>query len=240
MRREETLKRVRIVKVNLFLQNNGIILKNNFLVFFILTFQSILFFLIFLDYNLYSSTNKTIIENFYNRGNEIFVLQRFFILTYIDNSIISTANDYIQLFQLPQFSDFIKYKDFKISVLGYFEFFISFILTILTFIFSIVQTRDQTKYATIGLFSIYSPIFLIILSLINKNKYHYFKRIAGVKRDTFTVDKRKSFIEIFFNKSETYLNNNIDDLELRIETKSEFLGFYNYYRVSILKKEKKK
>ncbi|MCR1815868.1 hypothetical protein [Aliarcobacter butzleri] len=240
----EHIRTIRVTKINPFLLSNGIILKGSFIIFFILTFQFIFSLILFRDYYFYTYKEKDILETLNQVGGDIFIIQRFFILHYIDNLIIRTFNSYISDLKdisviIPYFHEYINYNKFNLTFIRYLEMFLSFILTFLVFLLTIIQIRDQQKFMTIGLQSIYSPLILIVFSHFDKEHF-YFKRVRGIKSDTnFSKDKLESFIELFFNKSDLYLNNNLQDLELKIETKSYIFGFYNFYKVSIVKKSKK-
>ena len=240
----EHIRAVRVAKINPFLQSNGIILKGSFILFFILTYQFIFSLILFFDYYFFTYQEKDILETLNQVGGDIFIIQRFFILHYIDNLIIRTFNSYISDLKdisvsIPYFHEYINYNKFNFTLLAYIELFFSFIITFLVFLLTIIQIRDQQKFRTIGLQSIYSPLILIIFSHIDKEHF-YFKRVTGIKNDTnFTKDKMESFIELFFNKSDLYLNNNLQDLELKISTISKIFGFYNFYKVSITTKPKK-
>lgn len=240
----EQIRALRVTKINPFLQSNGVILKGSFIIFFILTYQFIFTLILFFDYYFFTYTEKDIFETMNQVGGDIFVIQRFFILHYIDNLIIDTLNRWISDLKfisltIPHFYEYINYNKFSFTLLAYIELFFSFIITFLLFLLTIIQIRDQQKFRTIGLQSIYSPLILIIFSHIDKEHF-YFKRVTGIKNDTnFTKDKMESFIELFFNKSDLYLNNNLQDLELKISTISKIFGFYNYYKVSITTKPKK-
>ena len=240
----EHIRAVRVAKINPFLQSNGIILKGSFILFFILTYQFIFSLILFFDYYFFTYQEKDILETLNQVGGDIFIIQRFFILHYIDNLIIRTFNSYISDLKdisvsIPYFHEYINYNKFNFTLLAYIELFFSFIITFLDFLLTIIQIRDQQKFRTIGLQSIYSPLILIIFSHIDKEHF-YFKRVTGIKNDTnFTKDKMESFIELFFNKSDLYLNNNLQDLELKISTISKIFGFYNFYKVSITTKPKK-
>ncbi|MDX9902267.1 MAG: hypothetical protein RBT22_12345 [Aliarcobacter sp.] len=240
----EHIRSIRVTKINPFLLSNGIILKGSFIIFFILTFQFIFGLILFRDYYFYTYKEKDILETLNQTGGDIFIIQRFFILHYIDNLIIRTFNSYISDLKdisvsIPYFSDYINYNKFNLTFIRYLEMFLSFIFTFLVFLLTIIQIRDQQKFSTIGLQSIYSPLILILFSHFDKEHF-YFKRVRGIKSDTnFSKDKLESFIELFFNKSNLYLNNNLQDLELKIKTESYIFGFYNFYKVSITKKPKK-
>lgn len=240
----EQIRALRVAKINPFLQSNGVILKGSFIIFFILTYQFIFSLILFFDYYFFTYIEKDILEILNQVGGDIFIIQRFFLLHYIDNLIIATFNSWISdikgiSLSIPYFSDYINYNKFSFTFLAYIELSLSFIFTFLVFLLTIIQIRDQQKFRTIGLQSIYSPLILIIFSHIDKEHF-YFKRVTGIKNDTnFTKDKMESFIELFFNKSDLYLNNNLQDLELKISTISKIFGFYNYYKVSITTKPKK-
>ncbi len=240
----EHIRTVRVTKINPFLLSNGIILKGSFIIFFILTFQFIFSLILFRDYYFYTYKEKDVLETLNQVGGDIFIIQRFFILHYIDNLIIRTFNSYISDLKdisvsIPYFHEYINYNKFNLTFIRYLEMFLSFVLTFLVFLLTIIQIRDQQKFSTIGLQSIYSPLVLILFSHFDKEHF-YFKRVRGIKSDTnFSKDKLESFIELFFNKSELYLNNNLQDLELKIKTESYIFGFYNFYKVSITKKPKK-
>lgn len=240
----EHIRAVRVAKVNPFLLSNGIILKGSFLLFFFLTFQTIFSLILFFDYYYFTYNEKDILETLNQVGGDIFIIQRFFILHYVDNLIIATINSWISdlkfiSISIPYFFDYINYNKFSFTILAYIEMFLRFVLTFLVFLLTIIQIRDQQKFMTIGLQSIYSPLILIVFSHLDKEHF-YFKRVRGIKNDTnFTKDKAESFIELFFNKSDLYLNNNLQDLELKIKTETKIFGFYNYYKVSITKKPKK-
>lgn len=240
----EHIRSIRVTKINPFLLSNGIILKGSFIIFFILTFQFIFSLILFVDYYFYTYKEKDILETLNQVGGDIFIIQRFFILHYIDNLIIRTFNSYISDLKdisvsIPYFHEYINYNRFNLTFIRYREMFLRFVLTFLVFLLTIIQIRDQQKFSTIGLQSIYSPLVLILFSHFDKEHF-YFKRVQGIKNDTnFTKDKLESFIELFFNKSNLYLNNNLQDLELKIKTESYIFGFYNFYKVSIVKKPKK-
>ena len=240
----EQIRALRVAKINPFLQSNGVILKGSFILFFILTYQFIFSLILFFDYYFFTYQEKDILETLNQVGGDIFIIQRFFILHYIDNLIIRTFNSYISDLKdisvsIPYFSDYINYNKFNLTFIRYLEMFLRFVLTFLVFLLTIIQIRDQQKFMTIGLQSIYSPLILIVFSHWDKEHF-YFKRVQGLKNDSnFTKDKMESFIELFFNKSDLYLNNNLQDLELKIKTESYIFGFYNYYKVTITKKPKK-
>lgn len=240
----EHIRTVRVTKINPFLLSNGIILKGSFIIFFILTFQFIFSLILFRDYYFYTYKEKDVLETLNQVGGDIFIIQRFFILHYIDNLIIGTINSWISDLKdisvsIPYFHEYINYNKFNLTFIRFLEMFLRFVLTFLVFLLTIIQIRDQQKFMTIGLQSIYSPLILIVFSHFDKEHF-YFKRVRGIKSDTnFSKDKMESFIELFFNKSELYLNNNLQELELKIKTESYIFGFYNFYKVSIIKKPKK-
>lgn len=240
----EQIRTIRVKKINPFLLSNGIVLKGSFIIFFILTFQLILTIVLFLEYKLFTYPQKDFFELLNQIGGDIFIIQRFLILHYIDNLFIGTLNSWVSdltfiKIQIPYLYDFINYKNFEISFEGYIELFISFFITLFLFSLTILQIRDQQKFSSIGLHSIYSPLVLIVLSHYYKD-YIYFKRVVGIKSDNIDIQKKNSLIELFFNKSDLFLNYKLDELDLKIETKQTLLGFYNYYKVSIYKKETKK
>lgn len=240
----EQHRTLRVTKVNRFLLNDGRFISLNFIIVFILTLQTILSLIMFIDYKFYSYTEKDIFETLNQVGGDIFILNRFLLLDYIDNLIIRTINSYLSDFkdftlQIPYFKDYINYNNFELDITRYIYISISLIITLLCFSLIILQIRDQKKFRTLGLFSIYSPFILIFFSHISK-EFFYFKRINGIKRDSMNEEKKRSFIEIFFNKSEKFINNDISLLDLKIETKTTLFGFYNYYRLSLTNKPPKK
>ncbi|WP_419764167.1 MAG: hypothetical protein ACNI28_10315 [Arcobacter sp.] len=239
----EQTKTVRVRKINPFLQSNGVVLKKNFLLMFFISFEFILTFIMYIDYQFFSKTELDIFEVLNRVSGDIFILNRYFLLHYTDNFIISTFNGYISdikgnSLSIPYFFDYINYKNFTINFYGYLEITIRFIITIFIYLLTILQIRDQQKYRSIGLHSIYSPLILILFSKYYK-EYHFFKRVGGIKRDMLNVDKKREIIQLFFNKNEIFLNNNINDIQLKTSTFSIFHGFYNYYRISLMLKPQK-
>lgn len=240
----EQYRTLRVTKINRFLLNDGRFISFNFIIVFILTLETFLTLIMCLDYKFYSYPEKNIFEILNQVGGDIFILNRYFLMEYIDNLIIRTINSYLSDFKnfslsIPYFSDYINYKNFELDITRYIYIAISFILTFFCFSLIILQIRDQKKFRTLGLFSIYSPFFLILFSHIQK-EYFYFKRVEGIKRDTMNDEKKRSFIEIFFHNSKKFKNNDINFLDLKIETKTAFLGFYNYYKLSLIDKTLKK
>jgi len=234
---------LRVAKINPFLQSNGIILKGNFILTFLVIFELILTLVLFVDYKFYSYPNKDIFETLNQISGDIYIINRYFILHYIDNFIIATFNSYISdirdfSYTIPYFHEYIIYDNFEISFEGYIEIVGSLIITFILFLLTILQIRDQQRYRTVGLHSVYSPILLIVFSYLLKD-FLFLKRVIGIKRDMLSPDKKISVIELFFSKSTLYKENEVENLDLKIETKQIFFGFYNFYRYSITKKSAK-
>lgn len=236
----EKTRSIRVVRINPFLLSNGIILKQNFIIVFFLIFETILTFIMCIDYKFFSHTNLDIFEILNKVGGDIFILHRYFVLDYVDNLLIDTINSYLSdiknfTLKIPHISEYIEYKNFSLNIFGYVYISISFIITLCVFLLTILQIRNQQKFRTIGLHSIYSPLRLIVFSYLHKD-YIYFKRVIGIRREPLNQEKKISLIELFFNKSDLFLNNKLENLELKTETKQVFFGFYNFYRLSLVKK----
>ncbi len=229
--------RVRNIPFNPFLLNNGIIKKTSFIIVLITIFEIFLTRVLYIDYQFFTQTDKDMFEIMNKIGGEIFILNRYVVLHYLDEIIIDTYNSYLSDFNyftltIPKSIEYINYNNFELSNMGKIEIIISFIFTLMTLFIIILQIKEQQKLADIGLHSLYSPILLICFNYLHKD-YIYLKRVPGLKSDNLNKDKEKEIIELFFSKSDLYKENNIEDLLLKKETKYFLSGFYNYYRFSI-------
>lgn len=243
--------RIRRIPFNLYLLNNGKIYLSGFLLTYFIIFEIVLINIMIGEYVFLGEyQGEDILELLNKTTGEIFILQRYLFLHYVDNLIIGSWNSFfsdmrIDLFiisisiEIPYFHEWINYNTFTMNLNGYIVLLMSSILSLIPFSFSILQIKEQKKLSDLGLHSLYYPLLFIYSSVVD-TKYVYLKRVPEVKRDTLNEKKEKQLIQLFFNNSEIYKNNNIDKLELKEETKKILWGFYNYFRYSIKVKQSKK
>ena len=231
-------RRVRIVNINKFIKNNGIVNWKTFFFRFFIFYELVLCSFMFLDYYFVSYPKKDLLETFNAVGGDFFILQRYVFLHFIDNTLIADINTFLSdtrgfSIQIAYFHQWIDYGSFELSWFGQFMIDTSIYLTFSLFILVFIQMRYQLRFFSIGLHSIYTPIPLILLSFINDNR-HYFKRVSGVKRDTLNKDKKDEIIDSFFSDTELYKLGKSKTM-LVIENNSRLWGFYNYYKMYLVK-----
>ena len=190
----EIIRRIRVSKINPFLQSNGIILKKNLFIFLFGVFEMFLTIIIFIDYKIFSYSHLDYLECFNQTGGDIFIINRFLLLHFIDNIFIGTWNSYISDFinfktTIPYIKEYINYNNFTLTFLGIFEIVLRIIFTFLFSLLILLQIRDQQKFRELGLHSIYSPLILIIFSKYYK-QYYFIKTVKGVKLDNLSQDKK--------------------------------------------------
>ncbi len=241
--------RIRNIPFNPFLLNNGVVKKSLLIIFLIAVFEFFLTSIMYIDYKFFTYPEKDLFELLNQIGGDIFIIQRYVVLHYIDNLIIDTFNSWISDLKfsdisIPHFIDYINYDNFTMTRIGELELMGRLALTILALFLIILQIKEQQKLSDIGLHSLYCPLLLISLNYLLKD-YIFLKRVPRVKADMINDDKEKQLIELFFDSSDIFLENDINQIGLKSETKKLFGGFYNYYRLSIFileepKKQKKR
>lgn len=241
---KETIRRIRVRKINPFLQSNGIILKKNLFIFLFLVFEMFLTIVIYIDYKMFSYSHLDYLECFNQVGGDVFIINRFLILHFIDNFFIGTWNSYLSDINnlktsIPYIKEYINYNNFTFTFLGIFEIVLRIIFTFFFSLLILLQIRDQQKFRELGLHSIYSPLILIIFSKYYK-QYYFIKTVKGVRVDNLTQEKKKRLIELLFNKDKIFIDTETEQIELKKETLSIFFGFYNFSRYYIEKKSQKK
>jgi len=237
---QNNIRAVKITNVNWFVKNNGKMRKLYLFIALFIVFETIFVTLNTFEYKYISAQHLDFFERFNGAGGDIVLIQRYLLFSYIDNVVIDSFNAWIvgRDFSIPKIIDSLKYNNFTINQKGYILMLISLTFTFYFFLLIFMQIRDQLKYQEIGLQTIYSPLSLILLSKYYKN-FYFIKTVGGVKLDAFNAEKKEGLIQMFFNDSEIFLNNDIREIELKKEKMSIFLGMYNFTRLSIFKKEKK-
>lgn len=233
-------RRIRIKNVNFFVKNNGIVNLKSFIFIFFLVFELFLTFVVFVEYKFFQGMKGDVWVVLNQVGGDIFILQRYLLLHYLDNTLVRNYNTFVSdikdiNIQIPYIKDLINYGNFTMSFDDYLLLIVSFLMTFSFFLIIILQIREQKRYSSVGLHSIYSPLWLILLSYYDDER-HYYKTIDGMKKDTITKDKQKQLIELFFYNNDTFIDNDINNIEYVEETKQLIAGYIPYFKITIKRK----